>query len=82
MSFNSQYPRQRGPPNGPAGLDVRSTSGFVPGIDGGMSRAERFEDEKRRICESCFNKTDTDGQGKLLGASYQGRRKIAARAAQ
>ncbi|KKY35616.1 putative exocyst complex component sec3 [Diaporthe ampelina] len=27
----------------------------------GMSRAERFEDEKRRIIESCFNKRDEDG---------------------
>ncbi|KAH6647469.1 exocyst complex component Sec3-domain-containing protein [Truncatella angustata] len=26
-----------------------------------MSRAERFEEEKRRIVESCFNKKDTDG---------------------
>ena len=25
------------------------------------SRAERFEDEKRRIIETCFNKKDTDG---------------------
>ncbi|KAL8783463.1 MAG: hypothetical protein Q9213_004600 [Squamulea squamosa] len=26
-----------------------------------MSRAEKFEDEKRRIIESCFNKKDADG---------------------
>ncbi len=26
-----------------------------------MSRAERFEDEKRRIIDSCFSKTDDDG---------------------
>ncbi|KAK4190915.1 putative exocyst complex component 1 [Podospora australis] len=26
-----------------------------------MNRAERFEDEKRRIIESCFNKRDDDG---------------------
>ncbi|OAA57093.1 exocyst complex component [Niveomyces insectorum RCEF 264] len=26
-----------------------------------MTRAERFEDEKRRIIDSCFNKTDEDG---------------------
>ncbi|KAI0129565.1 exocyst complex component Sec3-domain-containing protein [Xylariales sp. AK1849] len=26
-----------------------------------MSRAERFEEEKRRIVDSCFNKKDTDG---------------------
>jgi hypothetical protein len=36
----------------------------VPGgVNGsnGMSRAERFEDEKRRIIESCFGKKDEDG---------------------
>ncbi len=26
-----------------------------------LSRAEKFEDEKRRIVESCFGKTDLDG---------------------
>lgn len=29
-----------------------------------MSRAERFEDEKRRIIDSCFNKKDEDGSSK------------------
>lgn len=28
----------------------------------GMSRAERFEDERRRITESCFAKVDEQGQ--------------------
>ena len=32
-----------------------------------MSRAERFEDEKRRIIESCFSKLDQNGQ---LAESY------------
>ena len=32
-----------------------------------MSRAERFEDEKRRIIESCFSKADQSGQ---LAESY------------
>jgi len=27
----------------------------------GMNRAEKFEDEKRRIIESCFAKVDPDG---------------------
>ena len=27
------------------------------------NRAERFEDEKRRIIESCFAKRDEDGSG-------------------
>ncbi|KAA8572735.1 hypothetical protein EYC84_003321 [Monilinia fructicola] len=32
------------------------------GVNGsGMSRAERFEDEKRRIIDSCFGKKDPDG---------------------
>lgn len=31
----------------------------------GKSRAERFEDEKRRIIESCFSKRDEDGSGVL-----------------
>jgi hypothetical protein len=29
-----------------------------------MNRAERFEDEKRRIIESCFSKKDEDGSSK------------------
>ncbi|KAF4637967.1 hypothetical protein G7Y89_g123 [Cudoniella acicularis] len=36
------------------------------GVNGsnGMSRAERFEDEKRRIIDSCFDKRDEDGSRK------------------
>ena len=30
-----------------------------------MSRAEKFEDEKRRIIESCFGKKEPDGSSKL-----------------
>jgi hypothetical protein len=37
--------------NGPGGVNGSN----------GMSRAERFEDEKRRIVESCFSKKDDDG---------------------
>jgi hypothetical protein len=29
------------------------------------TRAELFEDEKRRIIDSCFSKKDDDGSGKL-----------------
>jgi exocyst complex component 1 len=29
------------------------------------SRAERFEDEKRRIIDSCFSKRDEDGSREL-----------------
>lgn len=40
--------------------------GVKTGIDGanagkGMTRAEKFEDEKRRIVESCFSKEGEDG---------------------
>ncbi|KAI0968208.1 exocyst complex component Sec3-domain-containing protein [Xylaria arbuscula] len=41
--------RQRGGPGG------------GPGYGRDMSRAEKFEEEKRRIVDSCFNKKDTDG---------------------
>lgn len=34
-----------------------------------MSRADKFEDEKRRIIESCFGKRETDGSGSLRTAS-------------
>ncbi|TGO19637.1 hypothetical protein BTUL_0003g00910 [Botrytis tulipae] len=41
---------------------TRTGSSGVTGSDrSGMSRAERFEDEKRRIIESCFGKKDPDG---------------------
>ncbi|OCK76882.1 hypothetical protein K432DRAFT_334895 [Lepidopterella palustris CBS 459.81] len=36
-------------------------------LPGGMTRAERFEDERRRITESCFSKMDTSG---ALAESY------------
>jgi hypothetical protein len=41
----------------------RNGSGGVNSSNG-MSRAERFEDEKRRIVDSCFGKTDPDGSCK------------------
>ncbi|OAX85102.1 hypothetical protein ACJ72_00515 [Emergomyces africanus] len=40
--------------------DVRNGSGPNTGTVG-MSRAERFEDEKRRLVQSCFGKQDVDG---------------------
>ncbi|KAI1132839.1 exocyst complex component Sec3-domain-containing protein [Nemania abortiva] len=39
----------------------RPRGGPGPGYGREMSRAEKFEEEKRRIVESCFNKKDTDG---------------------
>ena len=32
-------------------------------VSGTLSRAEKFEDEKKRIIESCFTKADDDGAG-------------------
>jgi hypothetical protein len=40
--------------NGPGGVNGSN----------GMTRAERFEDEKRRIIDSCFGKKDEDGSCK------------------
>jgi hypothetical protein len=42
--------------NGPGGVNGTN----------GMSRAERFEDEKRRIIDSCFGRTDEDGARKPM----------------
>ncbi|KAF4975777.1 hypothetical protein FZEAL_7479 [Fusarium zealandicum] len=36
-------------------------NGGGPGVAAAASRAERFEDEKRRIIDCCFNKKDADG---------------------
>ena len=38
-----------------------------------MSRAEKFEDEKRRIIESCFGKRETDGSSMLRTVCYRRR---------
>ncbi|KAJ5363995.1 uncharacterized protein N7496_009708 [Penicillium cataractarum] len=42
------------------GADPRNGSGSGSG-DGSMSRAEKFEDEKKRIIQSCYSKKDNDG---------------------
>ncbi|KAE9370425.1 hypothetical protein N431DRAFT_484644 [Stipitochalara longipes BDJ] len=47
--------------NGPGGVNGSN------GSNGTMTRAERFEDEKRRIIDSCFGKRDEDGS---LSESY------------
>ncbi|KAK3067675.1 hypothetical protein LTS18_000983, partial [Coniosporium uncinatum] len=66
-------PRMRGQSTGPplrAGVRPERPSGdggLLPMVSppqtqsGNMTRAERFEDEKRRINESCFAKTDSAG---------------------
>lgn len=59
--------RPRMPPSGGAqpvrdphrAGDGRNGAFLSPGDN--SSRAEKFEDEKRRIIGSCFNKKDSDG---------------------
>ena len=41
-----------------------------------MSRAEKFEDEKRRIIESCFGKKETDGSSTLRPAWVESRHRL------
>ena len=79
MNASTAGQRPRGLPNGigPGGRPVQdhrngsnmsamssasaSDSRNPPGSE--MSRAEIFEDEKKRIIESCFNKKEPDGSG-------------------
>ncbi|KAL4891661.1 exocyst complex component Sec3-domain-containing protein [Aspergillus ambiguus] len=55
--------RSRGPPAGdyPPQRDPRRAGPAAAPSDGTMSRAEKFEDEKRRIIQSCFSRKDNDG---------------------
>lgn len=60
--------RPRGPPSGEVPVhrdprrlaDPRNGALGGPG-DGNLSRAEKFEDEKKRIAQSSFSKKDSDG---------------------
>ncbi|CAA9956449.1 exocyst complex component [Pyrenophora teres f. maculata] len=52
-------PQVRLPTGGPRGPPSATSSSSAPS---GMSRAERFDDERRRITESCFSKVDEQGQ--------------------
>ena len=68
---NPSAGRPRGPPGGLVGVGGRpppvnvngglQTPGSTPGS--AISRAEKFEDEKRRIIESAFSKKEPDGSG-------------------
>lgn len=51
-----EIPPQRDPRRG-----AESRNGGHAGSGDGASRAERFEDEKRRIVQSSFAKKDSDG---------------------
>jgi hypothetical protein len=47
----------------------REVQAGLDGVNAGngtMSRAEKFEDEKRRIIESCFSKKNEDGTRKII----------------
>ncbi|OJD17141.1 hypothetical protein AJ78_02735 [Emergomyces pasteurianus Ep9510] len=55
LPSNMSPPKERGPM-----ADMRNGGGPNLGTVG-MSRAERFEDEKRRLVQSCFGKQDVDG---------------------
>ncbi|PGH19854.1 hypothetical protein AJ80_03771 [Polytolypa hystricis UAMH7299] len=52
---NAAPPRERRPAD-----DMRNGNAPVA-QSGSMSRAEKFEDEKRRVIQSCFGKRDSDG---------------------
>lgn len=54
----------RGPPSRPSTAGARGppSTTSASSAPAGMSRAERFDDERRRITESCFAKVDEQGQ--------------------
>ncbi|KAI9717184.1 MAG: hypothetical protein M1812_004932 [Candelaria pacifica] len=66
MNSNVPVQRNRAPTNGSGPVGRPSNEGQTgPGGAPGMSRAEKFEDEKRRIIESCFGKKDHDGSHQM-----------------
>ena len=71
--MEGNYPRPRNQPKGSAsgrgpGLEGRrggGPEGLAPPsvtLPGGKTRAERFEDERKQVIESCFSKLDPNGQ--------------------
>ena len=87
MNASTPAQRPWGPPNGlgPGGRPVQdhrngsnisamssaSTSDPRNPPVSEMSRAEIFEDEKRRIIESCFSKKEADGSGQSFKSCTQ-----------
>ncbi|KIW41146.1 uncharacterized protein PV06_06729 [Exophiala oligosperma] len=67
LQYQSGHRQQQQPPpslsNGARNGSLGSASGVKQPepLETNQSRAARFEDEKRRIVESCFNKRDQDG---------------------
>lgn len=66
MNQQDSSQRSRGPSNGALasqnprpGLENRTGGSRTAGPS--MTRAEKFEDEKNRIIESCFGKKEADG---------------------
>lgn len=62
--ISAQSTGQSGPPSGPPSTGIVSP----PPLSGSMTRAERFEDEKRRIIDSCFAKVDEQAHRKFKAA--------------
>ena len=55
------------------GSDRRAGSRSNGGVDGdSRGRAERFEDAKRRIIDSCFSKKEADGAGEWTARRRRG----------
>jgi len=48
-------------PRPPPPTDPRRGGDPRNGASDSMSRAEKFEDEKKRIIQSCYSKKDADG---------------------
>ncbi len=60
MMNGRDRPRPPVPSDMRRGADPRIGPGSGSG-DTSMSRAEQFEDEKKRIIQSCYSKKDSDG---------------------
>ncbi len=60
-------PRARGAANGLDSTTTLRSEHAALGL-AAMSRAEKFEDEKRRIVDSCFTKREDDGSCTILCA--------------
>lgn len=55
------HPGEIPPQRDPRRVGDGRNAGHTGHGEASMSRAERFEDEKRRIIQSCFSRKDGDG---------------------